>query len=669
MQEQNGSPGSGMKIFGGEYNLTIDQDDKDTPMETTSTNTPPSNPNDELDLLGDMEFDDIWSAPTSPPEEQTPQDEVTKESEVEDDGVEVGAAKYELRPQARELKSRFSSTWIDQDQTGDFDPSEEARKARLQRKRMRLRKEHSVFRTAEIGEECEADDESEPKVIPTLMVEVSFLSETGRSKFKDLVDSLSTKEKPTDDGIANGYRLRKRKAATAFNYNDEYDAERARASSDLPNDLTGHPVARGCWGCVALGNHKCSLISDERTWPCVTCLEDDNDCELITKPIRKRACERCKRRRSACSYNYTLNHGQACQQCMDDGHRCVAGPAKDTIRQRIRYDRDYDIDPIPRPKTSKVRKDGACKECDEADILCSTPENETADQACSACLTTGKPCTFSRMVPQQSKKADTHAVAREQKVQDDDDHGKKAGPTAKAADVDRKAMAKAALLSSPTKAPPPSRGSIKIIRTKFCHPIVFNYEDETNGSKPCHFCAEAGFALLGLETKEVEVIDWQDGEGFEEVSGGHKGAGVTNTRMCTSCTLSRLPIIMCPKHEMRPILGSQVKASDTQAALLELFSGGSKEKRQWCSICLSLAQYSCTTACNGRGGCGLKLCEHCTISLVGDHDGDLQEMLPKLKDEPTGQSLGLRADFELLKQDELLMRYVLWSSRQSAPSG
>jgi hypothetical protein len=89
-------------------------------------------------------------------------------------------------------------------------------------------------------------------------------------------------------------------------------------------------------------------------------------------------------------------------------------------------------------------------------------------------------------------------------------------------------------------------GNTREITTKFCHPIKVNHIDKINGKEPCHFCDEPAYPILGLETKEVEVIDWKDGRGLEEVSGGHRGEDVENTRVCASCTLKRLPIILCP---------------------------------------------------------------------------------------------------------------------------
>ncbi|KAK5132049.1 hypothetical protein LTR08_000386 [Meristemomyces frigidus] len=217
---------------------------------------------------------------------------------------------------------------------------------------------------------------------------------------------------------------------------------------------------------------------------------------------------------------------------------------------------------------------------------------------------------------------------------------------------------------TPTKQPKnatQSAGTEKKITTKFCHPIIFNYED-TDGSKSCNFCGPNSCAILGLEAKEVEVIDWVDGHGLTEVSGGHMASGAANTRMCMDCTMQRMPAIACPKHDMHPMPGVSQETVDVDGALMALFSGEQRIADRWCSICPSLAFYECEDGT--EVGCGLSLCEHCMLSLTGVYDGDLQMMLTKLEDDPSeARPLGLRADAEFLKQDGLLMRYVLWSTQ------
>lgn len=93
-------------------------------------------------------------------------------------------------------------------------------------------------------------------------------------------------------------------------------------------------------------------------------------------------------------------------------------------------------------------------------------------------------------------------------------------------------------------------------------------------------------------------------------------------------------------------------------------SGTTKASTKWCSVCPSLARYQCTTSSDGCK-CGLLLCEHDMVLLAGVYDGSLQAMLSLIKDEPSKERMfGLRADYEFLKQDGLLMKYVLWDSSQ-----
>jgi hypothetical protein len=206
-------------------------------------------------------------------------------------------------------------------------------------------------------------------------------------------------------------------------------------------------------------------------------------------------------------------------------------------------------------------------------------------------------------------------------------------------------------------------GSLETVRTKFCHPIVFDYQDETpDGSDPCHFCSCAHFGILGLEERTVEVIDWHNGRGWEEISNGHRGDNIKGTQVCVQCTKARMQIMICPDHAFMRIteLGAEL---DLQAAIGRLVSGDEAAGDRWCSICLNVAAWECCMAQDdGQGeGCGLALCEACVEDL-GDCGGSLEIMLQVLTDEPSeARPAGLRADYELLKYDGLLKRYLVWS--------
>ncbi|TKA32752.1 hypothetical protein B0A50_00977 [Salinomyces thailandicus] len=277
----------------------------------------------------------------------------------------------------------------------------------------------------------------------------------------------------------------------------------------------------------------------------------------------------------------------------------------DDFANGYRYERDYKKDPLP---TKKPAKDSAgFMPCREAGTLCSFGKDD--DQAAYVTRRT----MSSVCIPQ--KMQDGPAAPQQ--------------PPAKphtAAAPSKRAAHDAAKQQTPTKQPKlnepetVSIGSKKKIISRFCHPIKFNCED-ADGTDSCHFCDRSSFSIMGLEAKETEVFDWADGRGYDEVGEGHRETGSAPTRVCAACTMGRVPAIMCQKHEMQPISNVTLETMDIDGAISALFAD--------------------------------------------EHDGDLQRMLAVLEDQPSHERpLGLRADWEFLKEDGLLMRHVLWSTAE-----
>lgn len=205
-------------------------------------------------------------------------------------------------------------------------------------------------------------------------------------------------------------------------------------------------------------------------------------------------------------------------------------------------------------------------------------------------------------------------------------------------------------------------GTVKTVRTKFCHPMHFDYQDKTpDGSSPCHFCSSAHFGIIGLDERTAEVIDWHDGSGWEEIGGGHKADGVKETQMCTECTMARMQVMICSDHALRRI-SVPGTVRDLQEAFERILDPEQVSGDRWCSVCCNLAIWECCLAQEERlgEGCGLALCEQC-VSDLEDCDGSFEIMLQLLEKVPSeARPAGLRADYELLKQDGLLMRYLNW---------
>ncbi|KAK3650343.1 hypothetical protein LTR56_006319 [Elasticomyces elasticus] len=570
------------------------------------------------------------------------------------------AAKYTLRPQTRATNQNLTCTWLDEDETGDFDPNEEERKVRIQRSKVKLRQRQDHNTASSADDEAEPNERRAPRQKLKLIVKLKIRSEPGKTALSDCLSKPPAGNELSHDDYSDGYLLRTRTRASTNKHGDGSTHVKLGDEHDLPKDLTGHPIARGCWGCVKVGI-RCPLLDDEHAWPCRTCIDDDHECDLITPPKIKRGCESTKCRKAGCSYTYTLDHTGPCEACASSGHHCVAGPDKDTIPTRIRYDRDWANNPLPLPKKRKPLKTyWTCMQCRQQGRDCSFGAGGAVGDDCTACEMEANIC-----IPEQTntppRAATSHRPPRPQKRRAEDiEHFEQETPTKRPKPAPRRAKVE----PEPKDETP---GTTATITTKFCHPIVFNNQT-TEGTNPCNFCDGTSTAIAGLEQKEVEVIDWEDGRGLTEVSGGHMAEGFPNTRVCEFCTTERVAVMMCAKHVLRPIPKAQ---PDIDGALTALFSGTLRKKDRWCSICLALATYECETACmedaHGRPrlGCGLLLCETCMPSLAGLYDGDLQAMLNELEDEPNDERpLGLRADYQLLKEEGMLMRYVMWANQQ-----
>lgn len=238
----------------------------------------------------------------------TPQD-------IDDDDLET--IKWDLRPQAG-VKRGFTSTWRDQDESGDFDPDEERRLKAAKR----ARRTAASRRRVEAGNEGTSEgvtDESEEAVteaasdeqssIPTeSLVKLVFTSDECIEAFGDVVS------------IHAARRSTQRRSRTVQKQSQTGRLKQVNLGTDFKNK----PSARCCWSCVDIhgedaavivdGKAECSLATDPTHWPCTACREVGEPCALVTEPIRKMACEDCKRQRIACSFNSTRNHSGSCQQ-------------------------------------------------------------------------------------------------------------------------------------------------------------------------------------------------------------------------------------------------------------------------------------------------------------------------------------------------------------------
>ncbi|KAJ4355887.1 uncharacterized protein N0V89_003912 [Didymosphaeria variabile] len=237
------------------------------------------------------------------------------------------------------------------------------------------------------------------------------------------------------------------------------------------------------------------------------------------------------------------------------------------------------------------------------------------------------------------------------------------------------------------------RGFLTTIKTSFAHPMVFSNHPvgHSNAVIDCNFCEMPIFGMVGHFEREVHVIRWSNGLGYTEFGNGHR-EGNEATTMCQQCTCDRLQIMVCPDHVIQPIR-LQESALDYDAAAENLMSAPpassqmQHQLQRWCSMCFSLATHQCCTPQPFIGahedeedpvimnGCGLRFCHRCALEFDLVYQNNLHDMATALDKEPKPKDTEdqdeeetteaeksdqgtVRADVGLLMVDGLLMSCV-----------
>jgi hypothetical protein len=619
----------------------------------------------------------LWTPPISATPKIKAAAEEQRQSENKD-GNRDAIAEHNLRPKPREGSTCFV-TWWDADDSGNYDPALEGKRAKG-KKRVRLQSLQNI-------DEEEVDSRAIPEnnkrlehsslgsrqrgCAFTLTIPYTALNDRGLALLKNIPDKWPEKYHNvlSDEYVAKQsaelkemgrhmpYLFRNKLGynTTSRNSTDDERDNFIKDPACIEEDLTNHPAARGCVACRLVGLH-CSLLEDECTWPCNSCIEDDCDCELIVPPSKKSTCEQCRRKRFSCSYSYANGDPRhPCSHCDSMKIHCVAGPSPRTIRERISYDRDYTISKKSNPRD---RQYVTCTACRTDRVSCSL-RHKTDDPPCDQCINRGLNCIFEAV--RRKKKRDRVIPKGNNKV------------TAEQNTKDQLFKSQDGNISD----------SAIWIKTSLCHPITFLEPDPGN----CHWCANPGYGILGLGVKDVLIQPSESGLEYHEISGGHYQAGQQTSKICIICTMSRVRIVGCPEHELRPLdgystsnpnTGSLLRSDqmdledlDVEAAFDRLMDCKLLPSDKWCSLCPSLALYRCCTPqetdmwgepidpnSNDAEACGLLLCEECAIAL--NDDEDLEAVIDAIASdvEMDHWGMGLRADAEFFRKDGLLIRKV-----------
>jgi hypothetical protein len=195
-----------------------------------------------------------------------------------------------------------ASTHIDVDQSGNYDPTEEARKKTLKARIARQAKQANKKEKPKKAND-EPKGERKPKLI-----------------FKRKIEAMGTVLNITDnqDNWPDGHSIidpedaAEREELLAFFRKDSPTPVCNLHISDPAgeyDDLTGHPAIRGCKKCRSVGNN-CTMVEDGE-YPCQECVGNNIECDALLESGVFGPCKRCVEQGQTCSFENTNEEGES----------------------------------------------------------------------------------------------------------------------------------------------------------------------------------------------------------------------------------------------------------------------------------------------------------------------------------------------------------------------
>jgi hypothetical protein len=576
-----------------------------------------------------------------------------------------GPIPYHLRTN---VERNITGTYVDQDYSGDYDPDEEFKKKQIADAKAKERRRKGK------------QPKPQKEVVPKLIVRLKFRAIGTVLNLTDGQDNWP--EGWSDvDSEEERERLERREARRISAAHVKQDPIEDPAG--LLDDLTGHPVARGCKNCRR-NRLNCTMVKGG-TWPCDQCVEQDFDCEPIIKPKVKGKCNHCTENidddeENYCSFEWSaLEPHDVCRQCLEKGYDdCIAEIPEDYTTPRI------DLDQLA---YGPDRKWVSCTHCRAEKKKCSVKSKDDKGP-CKLCKRSKIPCTFYDVQRAVSSKIEgkKKVVVEVEPAEAGPSHSRpgqgdrESSPLLTAADFD---VDDEEELPQLPRSPSPEivmedvhgrKGVFTKITTSFSHPIQFNVQVESE----CNFCGMPLFGFMGYFEREVHVLRWNNGLGYTELLGGHREES-GETVICEACTLARLQMIACEDHDIQPLAREEdLPDMETAAGLLIAAEPHSYDMHQqlqrWCSMCFSLATFQCCTVQPSLGaedgdeistleGCGLRFCNACEVRFREEFHSNSQEMaaafdqVPKAKGAKDEEMIGqVRADVGFLSGKGLLMK-------------
>jgi hypothetical protein len=250
-----------------------------------------------------------------------------------------------------------ATAWLDQDDSGTYDPKRKRATPDEQRKKAKKQKRSSV--SDEDGRLKSRREDG--KVGDSLVVTLTLGTEKGVEYLRSIAgpdgEEPSSSDSSADSDHDSGY--------------GSFPKPRRRKRPDglqLENLAVGHPQRRGCKACFEAGDDGCSLIGDVSRFPCEACRDSGVECELILQPVLKGVCERCKGKRRRVDAGRGVN---SCDLCEEGGERgSEKGDAEERERMWV-----------------------ACNQCRGAGKRCSN-KGKADWGPCSGCRKSNEECKF-----------------------------------------------------------------------------------------------------------------------------------------------------------------------------------------------------------------------------------------------------------------------------------
>lgn len=223
------------------------------------------------------------------------------------------------------------------------------------------------------------------------------------------------------------------------------------------------------------------------------------------------------------------------------------------------------------------------------------------------------------------------------------------------------------VLDSPCSLPTlASDGTVVVIKTHWAHPI--NFQHIPTPKEPCHFCSDFRYGIFGYGLLDAEVIRYPGAADLQETGNGFRAQGREATRMCVSCSLSRLHISRCKIHLLQRSAYPRddlIQAYTHQLTIAKLLPALSSGACRPCALCPQPAIWKCCadqrldrmgrrvseTAGKGKG-CGLILCDSCAKQVHAD--GGVLKRNTVLAARRNSFNIGQRADMDFLFPGSLL---------------